>query len=70
MVKVKGTIDDYKIKDYKLMPVGTGFVGLKERTLSMIKQKAEQRYEALLNTNPRVNSPRRFRTSKRALKKV
>jgi CRP-like cAMP-binding protein len=31
-----------------------GFVDLKERTLSMINQKAEQRYETLLLTNPEL----------------
>lgn len=31
-----------------------GFVALKERTLSMINQKAEERYELLLKSNPEI----------------
>jgi CRP-like cAMP-binding protein len=31
-----------------------GFVALKERTLNMIKLKAEERYELLLQTNPEI----------------
>lgn len=50
MVRVKGSIDDFKIKDYNLMPMGTGelFLPVKAEIRKKIKKQAGEYVQVVL----------------------